>query len=246
MLSEDSEDFSTRTKLSLNDVKTLIDLCLNKCYFVWDNQIRTLDDAGPIGLSLMVVISEAFLQKIERVSINSALQKPIPVAPKSYRRYVDDTHARFENRDKANEFLHILNEQDERVQFSIEYEDENKSINFLDTTIINNKQGSYDFKVYRKDAITNVQIKPTSSIEPKTVAGVFKGFLVRAKRICSPQYLDDERVFLKNVFIENGYSKDYLNNIIKNHMTNRTVPPENNIDYKSTVTFPWIPGISTK
>ena len=139
-----------------------------------------------------------------------------------------------------------MNVQVERVQFTIEYEDESKSINFLDTTIINNKQGSYDFKVHRKDTITNVQIQPTSSVEPKTVAGVFKGFLTRAKRICSPQYLDHEIEFLKSVFIEDGYNEDYLNKIIKNHMTHRTVPRENNIDYKNTVTLPWTSSISTK
>ena len=40
----------------------------------------------------------------------------------------------------------------------------------------------YEFQVYRKDAITDVQTKPHSSINPKIVSGVFKGFLVRASR----------------------------------------------------------------
>ena len=33
ILSNDSNDLKSRTKLTLSDIKTLIDLCLKKCYF---------------------------------------------------------------------------------------------------------------------------------------------------------------------------------------------------------------------
>ena len=66
IISNDADEFKTRTKLTLSDVKVLIDLCLKKCYFSWNDEIRLLEDAGPIGLSLMVVVAEAFLQYIEK------------------------------------------------------------------------------------------------------------------------------------------------------------------------------------
>ena len=62
---------------------------------------------------------------------------------------------------KSEEFLGILNEQDERCQFTAEYETivEDKShLNYLEVTTINNKKGQYDFKVYRKDAITTLLV----------------------------------------------------------------------------------------
>ena len=80
-LSNDFDDVSRRTKLSLVDIKTLINLCLKKCYFTWQNEIRVLDDAGPIGLSLMVVMAEGFLQYIEKRSIAAALNVTPQVAP---------------------------------------------------------------------------------------------------------------------------------------------------------------------
>ena len=92
IITDDADDFKTRTKLSLSDVRTLIELCLKKCYFTWKNDIRELDDAGPIGLSLMVVIAEAFLQYIERKAINKALRAKPSLAPITYKRYVDDSH----------------------------------------------------------------------------------------------------------------------------------------------------------
>ena len=38
-LSEDYEDLKVRTKLTLVDIQQLIELCVNKCYFLWDNVI---------------------------------------------------------------------------------------------------------------------------------------------------------------------------------------------------------------
>ena len=35
-----------------------------------------------------------------------------------------------------------------------------RKLNFLDVTIINTGAGKYEFKIHRKNAITNVQIKP--------------------------------------------------------------------------------------
>ena len=46
------------------------------------------------------------------------------------------------------------------IQYTMEYETDNKELNFLDITIRNNLNHSYDFAVYRKPTIANVQIKP--------------------------------------------------------------------------------------
>ena len=56
------------------------------------------------------------------------------IAPKT-RRYVDDFHARFGSRDNATEFLNVLNIRDPQIQYTIEYENDNKQLNFLDVTI---------------------------------------------------------------------------------------------------------------
>ena len=55
-LSEDYEDLKTTTKLTLVHVQQLIELCVNECYFLWDNVICNLLNSGPIGLSIMVVL----------------------------------------------------------------------------------------------------------------------------------------------------------------------------------------------
>ena len=41
----------------------------------------------------------------------------------------------------------------------MEKEDQSRKLNFLDVTIISTGVRKYEFKIYRKNAITNVQIK---------------------------------------------------------------------------------------
>ena len=105
-LSEDYEDLKTRTKLTLVDIQQLIELCVSECYFLWDNVIWNLLNSGPIGLSIMVVISESYLQNLENYAIELALR--FYIAPKTFRIYVDDLHARFGSGNNANKFLNVL------------------------------------------------------------------------------------------------------------------------------------------
>ena len=48
------------------------------------------------GPKFMVILSECYLQKIEHISIIQALN--LNLAPKTFKRFVDDSHARFNNR----------------------------------------------------------------------------------------------------------------------------------------------------
>ena len=89
-LIEDYEDLKTRTKLTLVDIQQLIELCVSECYFLWDNVIWNLLNSGPIGLSIMVVLSESYLHNLEKNALELALR--FDIASKTFRRYVDDSH----------------------------------------------------------------------------------------------------------------------------------------------------------
>ena len=60
------------------------------------------------------------------------------------------------------------------MQCTNEYESHNIELIFLDVTIRNNENYSYDFAVYHKPTIANVQMKPHSSISSHITMGVFK------------------------------------------------------------------------
>ncbi|XP_047143649.1 uncharacterized protein LOC124817506 [Hydra vulgaris] len=109
----------------------------------------------------MVVISEAYLQHIEYNAVQQALT--INIAPITFKRYVDDCHARFSNSGNAESFLTLLNSQDKAIQYTCEYQNDQDQLNFLDICISTNHiTHKYNFSIYRKNPITNVLVKPQS------------------------------------------------------------------------------------
>ena len=147
--------------MNLTDIQQLLEFYLSECCFLYNKLIWTLENSGPIRLSIMVVLSECSLQRIEHISITQALN--LNLAPKTFKRFVDDRHARFNNREQLLQFLDILASQDPSIQYTIEFKNENKQLNFLDITVTNTGNNSYDFKIFRKTSITIVQIKPTQT-----------------------------------------------------------------------------------
>ena len=196
-----------RTKLCLKDIYELAELCLNKCYFLWNGEIRILKNLGPIGLSFMLVLSESYVPNLQQKGIAEALT--LNLAPTTYRRYVDDTHVRFKSKGQSRKFQKILNKQDKHIQFTIEDENGEKCLNFLDIKI-KNDNGRYQFNVHRKPAKTNVQIKSHSCISPDIATSIFKGFLARATKICSGKYLKEEIEYLTDIFCENEHDRKTL------------------------------------
>ena len=191
----------------------------------------------------MVVLAESFLQTLEKNAMTIAASLPTPCVPKTHRRYVDDTHDRFTDKPLSQTFLAILNQQEPRVQYTAEYENEDKELNYLEITTKNSMSGSYEFNVFRKDAITNVQIKANSCHDQSIRDGIFKGFLYRAKSICSPQHLQSEIEFLINVFVSNGYKRMQLDKLVTESNRPRRVrnTPRVPQHYSS---MPYVPGLS--
>ena len=77
ILNNDINDLQKRTKLTLTDIHKLIELCLSTNYFIFDNRVRILENSCPIGLALMVVISEAFLQRLMLMTATQDLKQNI-------------------------------------------------------------------------------------------------------------------------------------------------------------------------
>ena len=200
-------------------------------------------NSGAIGLSLMVVLSECYLQEIECKATMEALNYKI--APNTFRRFVDDSRARFQGRSHANKFLEILNKQNPAIKYTVQFEDHKHPLNFLDINITNNTTNKkYEFKVHQKDAITNIHIKPNPCIHPSRTKRVFKGFLHRAHTICSEKYIKEEIQFLVNMFGENGHKRIFLEVSVKDYNTKKK--NSDNRNYTNTKKIPWVPNIGPK
>ena len=116
---------------------------------------------------------------------------------------------------------------------------------FLDISLKNNRLGKYEMKVFRKGAITNLQIHPGSSVDPTTIFGVFKGFLTRANRICTPCQLQQEVKFLVDMFVENGYDRKKFQDIADSFVPNssQNLVERDEEESSPIVKLPWIPKV---
>ena len=119
-----------------------------------------MENKGPISLSLMVTMAESYLQHLEDQVIHDALKQQPSIDLKTHRRYVYDSHTRFRMLMDATRFLIELNKQNEQVQYTIEVENEDKGLASMNVKSTNNRHGSHEFRVYRKKAITNLQVNP--------------------------------------------------------------------------------------
>ena len=70
------------------------------------------------------VISEVSLQRLEDKAIQEALT--INLAPLPGKRYVDDSHTRFEAVHQSHGFLNILNKEKKAIQYTLEKEDQSQ------------------------------------------------------------------------------------------------------------------------
>ena len=148
----------------------------------------------------------------------------------------------------ATQFHQILNEQEPHISYTMEIEDNNKSIQFLDLNIVNNGDSRYEYKIHRKNAITNVQIKPHSGHDPKVLKGIFTCFLHRTYTVCEGHHLEDEINFLITCFSENGYKNQQLKQIaetFKQKWHNTDHSQQNQLN-TNIVTLPWVPVLCPK
>ena len=86
-------------------------------------------------------------------------------------------------------------------------------------------------------------MKPHSCHDDKVKYGVFKGFIHRAKKVCSEKYVKEELEFLISVFVENGYKEETLRSIVTNFNSGRKIDEEAT---KNFVSLPFIPNVSNK
>ena len=89
-LQDDHDELKKRTKLNLTDIQQLLELCLSEFCFLYNNVIWTLENSEHIGLPIMVVLSECYLQIIEHISMTQALN--LNLAPKTFKIFVE-SHA---------------------------------------------------------------------------------------------------------------------------------------------------------
>ena len=224
----DDTSLHLRTQLTPTDICDLIRICLSSSDFVYDDRHHTTKDSGPIGLSLMVCVSQIWMTHTMDSAIRIARER-LCVIPRHIFVYMDNCWCLIKTppaprrpglrssdatrQNPAEDFNQCLNAVHSRVQFTRE-EEENDSIAFLDVYVTRHGDGTLSTGIYRKPSNTNIGLKPQSCQDPKTVVASFKGELCRCFRLCTSLEQTKKEIQLTlDLYEDNGHDRRKLQRI---------------------------------
>jgi hypothetical protein len=153
-----------------------------------------------MGSPLSPVNGNFFMEDFEKKSIEQATRKPV-----CWFRYVDNTFLIWPHgQEKLTEFLNHLNRLHNKIQFTMEIEEEGH-LPFLDIDIYTKTDGSLGHKVCRKPTHTNLYLHQNSHHHPANKQSIPASLIQRAKALCDEDSLTKELEFITTFFKDNGY-----------------------------------------
>ena len=188
--------------LPKEDYVKLITLCMNFGGFTFDSVEYFQHSGLAMGSPLSPVAACLYMEWLEKHHYQGIMGKDVIWA-----RYVDDVLVVVPKSMNLSEKLDELNSVDTKIQFTLEKESQGM-IAFLDTQIIRGDQ--VKFKVHRKPTNKESYVHFYSGHSDRVKRGIVIGFFLRAYRICSKEYLDEEIQHIISSFSKLKYPKGLL------------------------------------
>ena len=184
----------------------LIRLCTENNVFQFEGDYYRQRFGVAMGSPLSPVLANIFMEMFETELLTSLTGRPL-----LWVRYVDDIFAVCPNDSDSNLFLSQLNNLVDSIKFTVEKEQES-SLPFLDTTV-HRRNGSFRFAVYRKPTHSGQYLHYFSWHEKGIKRSVVFSLLLRAYRICDPEFLQQEICTIFKLFHKLAYPKYFLEKI---------------------------------
>ena len=191
---------SGETVLEVGVIMNLVRLCNMFSYFFqfrggFFEQVNGL----PMGAPLSPLLANCFVENIETLALDSYFFKH-----KFWGRYMDDIISVWNyGVEELKSFLEHLNFWGGDLKFTIELEEDNK-LPFLDVLLLKN-ENSLDFKIYRKPTNNNRFVSFFFGQARQVKIGLIISLTDRIFRICSPKFIEEELLLLKEILISNHY-----------------------------------------
>ena len=196
---EHDESLSDRTAITPQQVTSLTELCLRSTYFKHGDQFFEQTEGTAMGSPLSPVVAGLFMEDFEQTALMTADREP-----KLWLRYVDDTFIIWPHgRTQLVTFLDHLNGLCEKIQFTMEIEEENQ-LPFLDVVVKRN-ENTLTTSVFRKKTHTDWYLHFRSHHHPQVKTNVVSCLKSRAEWVCAGDSLKEELNHLSRVFQANGH-----------------------------------------
>ena len=151
-----------------------------------------------MGATLSPLLANCFVENTETIALDSYFLKH-----KFWGRYMDDIISVWNyGVEELKSFLEHLNFWGGDLKFTIELEEDNK-LPFLDVLL--KSENSLDFKIYRKPTNNNRYLLFFSSHACQVKIGLIISLTDHIFRICSPKFIEEELLLLKEILISNHY-----------------------------------------
>ena len=252
----------THTELSLEQVMTLLELCLSNTYFVFRGTFYQQKFGAPMGSPISPAVADLCMEVFEEEMLAAC---PPHLQPKIWVRYVDDTFSVL-HMYAIEDFTTYLNSINEHIQFTREIEEEPHSSNdatdspvstsdsiaqlpFLDVEAHKLEDGSLKTKVYRKPTHTDQYLNWDSGHHLDHKRSVVRTLLNRVEtHVSDPADRQAEIQHVHSVLKANGY-KDWALKIpnqkdkeARKAQKQLAKPPD--APRKPSVGLPYVQGLS--
>lgn len=188
----------------------LTEHCIQNNYFQFQDKFYKQTKGLAMGNPLSPFLANLFLSCFELELTQFAL------FPRVWSRYVDDVFA-IVKIGTENQILELLNSQYTSIQFTMEFENNKKSLPFLDLLLTRGNDNKLEYDVYRKNTSTFAYIPSDSNHNSSHKYSAFNSMVYRLLNVpLTEEKYDVELRTIKEIAKSNGYSCDVIDRMVKN------------------------------
>ena len=201
--------------LSRDDVKVLLEHCLNKNVFGFDDQFYRQTLGIAMGNPCAPPIAILFLDRFEQRALENADKTPPFLV-----RYIDDYAGIWtEGEEALTDFLTYLNSLHPTLRFTLEHSGGESGVPFLDTLVTMKTQGNttkVETELYIKPMNSGIILHYRSAHPTSTKHNIARNQFRRAIRNSSSS--DEEKTSIDKIWtllVKNGYPEKVLKRILR-------------------------------
>ena len=207
-LLEQDDTLCTRTVLSVQNIIGLLGFCLHNTYFSFWNKFYEQVEGVAMGSPVSPIVANLYMKHFKREALRSASH-----LPRFWYRFVDDTWV-IQQQAHKQLFLDHINSIDPAIKFTVEGNQENGAIPFLDTLVKPEADNSLSIKVYCKPTHTDQYLQWDSHHNLSARYSVIGKLTHRAKTVCTTlDLLNEELQHLKEALVRCKYPKGAINKV---------------------------------
>lgn len=204
---------SEYTDIEILDIINLLTTCLEQNFFNFNNETYIQKTGLAMGSPLSPILADIFMHSLE--SYHILHNNPFTSHIQYYYRYVDDILILWSGPvNLLPEFLGYVNSIHTTIKFTLETQDENRSLNFLDLNI-KLSDNKHSFDIFRKPTHTGVVIDNTSLHPISHKLAAFNCYINRVLNIpLSQENYNKEILIIKQIASNHNYNSTLIDTLL--------------------------------